>query len=318
MKKDLITIYDLTKEELETVIHKATGLKEMQRQGKSYQPLAGKTLAMIFEKPSTRTRVSFETGMFQLGGHALSLNPQETQLGRGEAIADTARVLSRYVDGIMIRTFAQERVEEMARSATIPVINGLSDLLHPCQILSDIFTMTEKLGRNYGGLKVAYVGDGNNVANSWINGALRLGFDLWLACPAGYEPNAAILARAQAEGSAKIILTRDPKEAVDGAHVINTDVWTSMGQEAERTKRQQAFESYQVNADLLRRARKDVIVMHCLPAHRGEEITDDVMDGPHSVVFEQAENRLHVQKAILTILLTGKGEGKRWNDEKGS
>jgi ornithine carbamoyltransferase len=312
MKKDLVTIYDLTKAEIEAILHKAAGLKEMQRQGKPYQPLAGKTLAMIFEKPSTRTRVSFETGMFQLGGHALSLNPQETQLGRGEAIADTARVLSRYVDGIMIRTFAQERVEEMARFATIPVINGLSDLLHPCQILSDIFTMTEKLGHQYGGLKVAYVGDGNNMANSWINGALRLGFDLWLACPSGYETNAEILSRAQAEGSSRIILTHDPKEAVEGAHVINTDVWASMGQEGERAKRIKAFQGYQVNADLVRRARKDAIVMHCLPAHRGEEITDEVMDGTHSAVFDQAENRLHVQKAILTLLM-GKGQ----NDEKG-
>lgn len=310
MKKDLITIYDVTKAEIEAILQKAAGLKEMQRKGKPYQPLAGKTLAMIFEKPSTRTRVSFETGMFQLGGHALSLNPQETQLGRGEAIADTARVLSRYVDGIMIRTFAQERVEEMARFATIPVINGLSDLLHPCQILSDIFTMTEKLGHQYGGLKVAYVGDGNNVANSWINGALRLGFDLWLACPPGYEPNARILARAQEEGSSRIVLTHAPKEAVEEASVINTDVWTSMGQEGERAKRIKAFQGYQVNADLLRQARKDAIVMHCLPAHRGEEITDEVMDGPHSVVFDQAENRLHVQKAILTLLLTAKGKGK--------
>jgi len=306
MKKDLLTIYDLTKAEIEAILQKAAELKEMQRKGKPYQPLAGKTLAMIFEKPSTRTRVSFEVGMFQLGGHALSLNPQETQLGRGEAIADTARVLSRYVDGIMIRTFAQERVEEMARCATIPVINGLSDLLHPCQILSDIFTMTEKLGHQYGGLKIAYVGDGNNVANSWINGALRLGFDLWLACPPGYEPDAEILSRAQAEGSSKIILTHDPKEAVEEAHVINTDVWASMGQEGERAKRIKAFQGYQVNADLVRQARKDVLVMHCLPAHRGEEITDEVMDGPHSVVFDQAENRLHVQKAILTLLM-GKG-----------
>jgi len=306
MKKDLITIYDLTKAEIEAILQKAAGLKEMQRQGKPYQPLAGKTLAMIFEKPSTRTRVSFEVGMFQLGGHALSLNPQETQLGRGEAIADTARVLSRYVDGIMIRTFAQERVEEMARFATIPVINGLSDLLHPCQILSDIFTMTEKLGHQYGGLKIAYVGDGNNVANSWINGALRLGFDLWLACPPGYEPNARILARAQEEGSSRIVLTHAPKEAVEEASVINTDVWASMGQEGERAERIKAFQGYQVNADLLRQARKDAIVMHCLPAHRGEEITDEVMDGTHSVVFDQAENRLHVQKAILTLLM-GKG-----------
>jgi ornithine carbamoyltransferase len=313
MKKDLVTIYDLTTAEIEAILQKAAGLKEMLRKGKPYQPLAGKTLAMIFEKPSTRTRVSFETGMFQLGGHALSLNPQETQLGRGEAIADTARVLSRYVDGIMIRTFAQERVEEMARCATVPVINGLSDLLHPCQILSDIFTMTEKLGHQYGGLKVAYVGDGNNVANSWINGALRLGFDLWLACPPGYEPDAQILSRAQAEGSSRIVLTQDPKEAVEEAHVINTDVWASMGQEGERAKRQKAFQGYQVNADILRRARKEVIVMHCLPAHRGEEITDEVMDGPHSAVFEQAENRLHVQKAILTLLM-GKGN----KHEKGS
>ncbi len=312
MKKDLLTIYDLTKAEIEAILQKAARLKEMLRQGKPYQPLAGKTLAMIFEKPSTRTRVSFETGMFQLGGHALSLNPQETQLGRGEAIADTARVLSRYVDGIMIRTFAQERVEEMARFATIPVINGLSDLLHPCQILSDIFTIREKLG-TYNGLKVAYVGDGNNVANSWINGALRLGFDLWLACPPGHEPNAEILSRAQAEGSSKIILTHDPKAAVEKAHVINTDVWASMGQEGERGKRQKTFQGYQVNADLLRQARKDAIVMHCLPAHRGEEITDEVMDGPHSAVFDQAENRLHVQKAILTLLM-----GKGRNDEKGS
>ncbi len=312
MKKDLLSIYDLTKAEIEAILHKAAGLKEMLRQGTPYRPLAGKTLAMIFEKPSTRTRVSFETGMFQLGGHALSLNPQETQLGRGEAIADTARVLSRYVDGIMIRTFAQERVEEMARCATIPVINGLSDLLHPCQILSDIFTIREKLG-GYIGLKVAYVGDGNNVANSWINGALRLGFDLWLACPRGYEPDAQILSRAQAEGSSRIILTHDPKEAVEEAHVINTDVWASMGQERERAKRIKAFQGYQVNADLLRQARKDAIVMHCLPAHRGEEITDEVMDGTHSVVFDQAENRLHVQKAILTLLM-----GKGANDEKGS
>lgn len=312
MKKDLITIYDLTKAEIEVILQKAAGLKEMQRQGKTYRPLAGKTLAMIFEKPSTRTRVSFETGMFQLGGHALSLNPHETQLGRGEAIADTARVLSRYVDGIMIRTFAQERVEEMARCATIPVINGLSDLLHPCQILSDIFTMTEKLGHEYNRLKVAYVGDGNNVANSWINGALRLGFDLWLACPPGYEPDAEILSRAQAEGSARIVLTHDPKEAAEKAHVINTDVWTSMGQEGERAKRIKAFQGYQVNADLVRLGKKDVLVMHCLPAHRGEEITDEVMDGPHSVLFDQAENRLHVQKAILTLLM-----GKGANDEKG-
>jgi ornithine carbamoyltransferase len=291
MKKDLISIYDLTREEIETIFQKVRELKEMHRQ--------------VFEKPSTRTRVSFEVGMYQLGGHALFLTPQDTHLARGEAVADTARVLSRYADGIMIRTFAQKRVEDMARFASIPVINGLSDQLHPCQILSDIFTIGE-YRRGYDGLKVAYVGDGNNVANSWINGALRLGFDLWLACPPGYEPDEQILSRAQGEGSSRIILTHDPKEAVEGAHVINTDVWASMGQEGEREERMRVCQNYQVNTELIQGAQADVIVMHCLPAHRGEEITDEVMDGPHSVVFDQAENRLHVQKAIL-ILLMGKG-----------
>ena len=303
MKKDFISIYDLTRAEIEAILHKAGEIKGMHRQGAAYRPLAGKTLAMIFEKPSTRTRVSFEVGMYQLGGHALSLNPQESQLGRGEPIADTARVLARYVDGIMIRTFAHARVEEMARFASIPVINGLSDLLHPCQILSDIFTITEKRGDDYRGLKVAYVGDGNNVANSWINGAVRLGFQLSLACPPGYGPDAQILARAQAEGGSRIILTHDPQEAVEQAHVINTDVWASMGQEKEQAKRRKAFQGYQVNADLLSRARPDCLVMHCLPAHREEEITNEVLEGPQSVVFDQAENRLHVQKAILTLLL---------------
>jgi ornithine carbamoyltransferase len=302
MKKDLLSIYDLTAKEIEQIFQKARELKEMHRQGVLHRPLEGRTLAMVFEKPSTRTRVSFEAGMYQLGGHALFLNPQDTQLGRGEAIADTTRVLSRYVDGIMIRTFAQERVEEMARSASVPVINGLTDLLHPCQILSDCFTIWEKRGA-YRNLKVAYVGDGNNVANSWINGAVRLGFDLWLACPKHYEPNEQILSRAVEESSSSIILTHDPHEAVAGAHVVNTDVWASMGQEEEREKRIKAFQGYQVNAELLRGAQRDVLVMHCLPAHRGEEITDEVMDGLHAIVFDQAENRLHVQKAVLTLLM---------------
>ena len=302
MKKDLLSVYDLTVEDIETILKKAGELKKMHQQGTSYHPLEGKTLAMVFEKPSTRTRVSFEAGMYQLGGHALFLNPQDTQLGRGEVIADTTRVLSRYVDGIMIRTFAQERVEEIARFASVPVINGLTDLLHPCQILSDIFTIWEKRG-GYHGLKVAYVGDGNNVANSWINGALRLGFDLWLACPKKYEPDQKILSRAVKESSSKIIFTHQPQEAVEGAHVVNTDVWTSMGQEDKLNGRIKTFQRYQVNADLLRWAQEDVLVLHCLPAHRGEEITDEVMDGPHSAVFDQAENRLHVQKAILTLLM---------------
>ncbi len=311
MKRDLLSIYDLTSEEIEVILQKAGEIKEMHLKGKHYRPLEGKSLAMIFEKPSTRTRVSFEVGMYQLGGNAFFLNPQDTQLGRGETIADTARVLSRYVDGIMIRTFAQERVQDMARFASVPVINGLSDLLHPCQILSDIFTIWEKRGE-YRGLKVAYVGDGNNVANSWINGALRLGFDLWLACPPGYESDQEILSRAIQEASSKIVLTHNLKEAVEGAHVISTDVWASMGQEEKRQDRIKALRAYQVNADLLLLAREDILVMHCLPAHRGEEITDEVMNGPHSIVFDQAENRLHVQKAILTLLM-GKGEedGKR-------
>jgi ornithine carbamoyltransferase len=310
MKKDLLSIYDLTAEEIETILQQTGELKRMHQQGISHHPLEGKTLAMVFEKPSTRTRVSFEVGMYQLGGHALFLNPQDTQLGRGEALADTARVLSRYVEGIMIRTFSQERVEEMARFASVPVINGLTDLLHPCQILSDCFTIWEKRGA-YRGLKVAYIGDGNNVANSWINGAVRLGFDLWLACPQQYEPDQAILSRAVEESSSQIILTHDPKAAAEGAHVINTDVWTSMGQEGEREGRIKALQGYQVNADLLRGAREDVLVMHCLPAHRGEEIADEVMDGSHAVVFDQAENRLHVQKAILTLLMEKeRGNGK--------
>jgi ornithine carbamoyltransferase len=312
MKKDLLSIYDLTAEEIEAILKKAGELKRMHQQGIPYRPLEGKTLAMVFEKPSTRTRVSFEVGMYQLGGHGLFLNPQDTQLGRGEALADTARVLSRYVEGIMIRTFAQERVVEMARFASVPVINGLTDLLHPCQILSDCFTIWEKRGE-YRRLKVAYIGDGNNVANSWINGALRLGFDLWLACPKGYEPDEGIISRAVEESSSKIILTHDPKEAAEGAHVINTDVWASMGQEGEREGRIKAFQGFQVNTGLLRWAREDVLVMHCLPAHRGEEIADEVMDGPHAVVFDQAENRLHVQKAILTLLM-----GKERDNGKGN
>lgn len=300
MKRDFVSLYDLSKEELEALLERAKELKGKQERGEVWRPLEGKTLAMVFEKPSTRTRVSFEVGMYQLGGHALYLGSQETQLGRGETIADTARVLSRYVDGIMIRTFAHRRVEELAQFATVPVINGLSDLLHPCQILSDVFTIWEKLGR-IEGVKVAYVGDGNNVANSWINGALRLGLQLRIACPRGYEPDGGILERAQREG-ARVLLTHDPKEAVRGAEVLYTDVWASMGQEAEREERLRAFRPYQLNRTLLREA-PEALVMHCLPAHRGEEITDEVMDGPQSVVFDQSENRLHVQKAILEWLM---------------
>jgi ornithine carbamoyltransferase len=257
---------------------------------------------MIFDKSSTRTRISFEVGMYQLGGIALFLSNRDTQLGRGEIIADSARIMSRYLNGIMIRTFSQASVEEFARYATIPVINGLTDLLHPCQLLSDLFTITEKRG-GYEGLKIAYVGDGNNMANSWINAAAKLPFHLDLACPEGYDPDSAILERGIAEAPAGVALCRDPVEAVRDADVIYTDVWVSMGQEAERAERLKRFEGYQVNQALLDRSKKDVIVMHCLPAHRGEEISTEVIDGPRSVVIDEAENRLHVQKAIMEILM---------------
>jgi ornithine carbamoyltransferase len=260
------------------------------------KPLTGKSLAMIFMKSSTRTRVSFEVGTWQLGGHALFLSPRDVQLGRGEPVADTARVLSRYVDGIMIRTFAHSEVEELAKYADVPVINGLTDLLHPCQILADILTIRQHLG-SIDGRKVAWVGDGNNMANSWINAAYRLGFDLTLACPEGYDPDAAILKRAQS--AAKVRVVRDPAEAVEGADVVNTDVWASMGQEEEQAIREKAFKGYMVDESLMSRAQQDAIFMHCLPAHRGEEVSAEVIDGPQSVVWDEAENRLHVQKAIM-------------------
>jgi ornithine carbamoyltransferase len=280
----------------------AAVLKAKQKEGVSYAPLKGKTLGLIFEKASTRTRVSFEVGMYQLGGYALFLDFKDMQLSRGETVPDTARVFSRYVDGVMARTFSHETIEELARHATIPVINGLSDLLHPCQILSDIFTVTEKMGR-YGGLKVAYVGDGNNVANSWINCAARLNFHLSLACPEGYGPDPSLLERARKESAMEIQLVHDPYQAVSGADVIYTDVWASMGKEDEHADRLRDFRDYQVNSRLVKAAKAGVLVMHCLPAHRGEEITDEVMDGDHSIVWDQAENRLHVQKAILEWLM---------------
>jgi ornithine carbamoyltransferase len=257
---------------------------------------------MIFMKSSTRTRVSFEVGTFQLGGHALFLSPRDVQLGRGEPVADTARVLSRYVDGIMIRTYAHAEVEELARHATVPVINGLTDLLHPCQVLADVLTVRQHLG-TIDGRKVAWVGDGNNMANSWLNAAATLGFELALACPEGYDPDPAILARAQA--ATRVSLVRDPREAVDGAHVVNTDVWASMGQEEEQGQRMRAFAGYQVDAALMARAAPDAIFLHCLPAHRGEEVGAEVIDGPQSRVWDEAENRLHAQKAVMAALIGG-------------
>jgi ornithine carbamoyltransferase len=297
--RDFLAIPDFSREELLALF----GLAERMRSGAyTKKPLAGKTLAMIFMKASTRTRVSFEVGTYQLGGHALFLSPRDVQLGRGEPIADTARVLSRYVDGIMIRTFAHQDVEELARFAEVPVINGLTDMLHPCQILADLLTVRQHLG-TFEGKKVAWIGDGNNMANSWINAAYRLGFELSLACPVGYEPADHLLERAK--GHAKITLTRDPKEAAAGAHVVNTDVWASMGQEDEQKTREKDFAGYCVDAALMQRADKDAIFLHCLPAHRGEEVSAAVIDGPQSRVWDEAENRLHIQKAIMAVLMGG-------------
>jgi ornithine carbamoyltransferase len=301
MKRDLLTILDLNREEIEALLERARELKAWQRQGRAFAPLTGKTLAMIFDKPSTRTRVSFEAGMAQLGGAAIYLAPGQTHLARNEPIADTARVLSRYVSGLVIRTYSQETAAELARHAQIPVINGLTDSHHPCQVLSDLMTIQERFD-DLEGLKVAWVGDGNNMANSWITAALRLDFILYLACPKGYEPDAGLLQEAQKSGC-RVYLTQDPKDAVQDVHVINTDVWASMGQEKEAAARREIFSPYQVNAKLLKRARADAKVLHCLPAHRGEEITDEVLEGPQSAVWDQAENRLHFQKALLEWLL---------------
>ena len=304
MKRDFLSFKDWSRDDLDSILKRAIELKDMQRKGVVYHPLAGKTLAMIFEKSSTRTRVSFEVGMFQLGGHAIFMSPRETQIGRGEPVKDTARVLSRYVNGIMIRTFSQEVVEELAGYATVPVINGLTDLLHPCQIMADLLTVIEKKG-TYEGLKMAWIGDGNNMANSWIESAGKLGFDLTLACPKGYTPDPLILADAHKITTGKIRLTSDPFEAAKDGDVINTDVWASMGQEEEKKQREVAFKGYQVNTELMKVAQKDAIILHCLPAHRGEEITEEVIEGPNSMVWDQAENRLHVQKAIMEKLMGG-------------
>ncbi len=300
-KKDFLEIGDLEGLQLGRVLDIAAKLKAGEY---GEQPLAGQTLAMIFTKSSTRTRVSFEVGMFQLGGHALFLSSRDIQLGRGEPIKDTARVLSGYVNGIMIRTSGHGDVQQLAEHASIPVINGLTDLLHPCQVLSDLLTVREYLG-SWEGRVVAWIGDGNNMANSWLNAAALLGFELRLACPEGFEPDRAIFERASA--AARVSITEDPDEAVEGAHVINTDVWASMGQEEEADARTLAFKGYAVDADLMAKAANDAIFLHCLPAHRGEEVTDEVIEGPRSRVFQQAENRLHAQKALLVELMAGGG-----------
>jgi len=301
MKKDLLRVADLNREEIEDLLNLARELKAKQKGGQRVTPLLGKTLGLIFEKSSTRTRVSFEVGTYQLGGQSLFLSSKDLQLGRGETIPDTARVLSRYLDGLVIRTFGHEIVEEMARHAAIPIINGLTDQHHPCQVLADLLTIQEKRQRLHG-LKISYVGDGNNMANSWLEGAAKLGLHLTLACPSGYEPDSETCQEAlkeAAKSGAKIEVTHEPQKAAAGADVLYTDVWASMGQEQEHQKRLSAFQGFQLNQSLLRLAKPEVLVMHCLPAHRGEEITDEVLDGPHSIVWDQAENRLHLQKAIL-------------------
>jgi len=297
MHRDFLAIPDFSAHELGDLFQLADAMRSGAYVGR---PLAGKSLAMIFMKSSTRTRVSFEVGTWQLGGHALFLSPRDIQLGRGEPIADTARVLSRYVDGIMIRTFSHGEVEELAKYAEVPVINGLTDLLHPCQVMADLLTVRQHLG-GWDGKRIAWIGDGNNMANSWINAAYRLGFDLALACPEGYDPDPTILARAQTTAMVKVV--RDPAEAVEGADVVNTDVWASMGQEEEQERRARAFAGFTVTSRLMAKAKRSAIFLHCLPAHRGEEVAADVIDGPQSRVWDEAENRLHVQKAIMATLM---------------
>ena len=297
--RDFLTIADYSKAELDALFDLAARMK---RGRYTKRPLAGKALAMIFTKASTRTRVSFEVGAWQLGAHSLFLSPRDVQLGRGEPIADTARVLSRMCDGIMIRTFAQSDVEEFALAADIPVINGLTDAHHPCQIMADLLTVRESLG-TYEGKRIAWIGAGNNMANSWLEAAAQLGFELRLACPDGYDPDAQTLARAKKR--TKVLLTRDPREAAEGAHVVNTDVWASMGQEEEQKIREKAFAGYIVDDHLMARAAKDAVFLHCLPAHRGEEVAASVIDGKQSRVWDEAENRLHVQKAIMAALMGG-------------
>jgi ornithine carbamoyltransferase len=296
--RHFLSIADYTRAELYEILDLAARMK---RGEYAEKPLAGKTLAMIFTKSSTRTRVSFEVGAYQLGGQPIFLSSRDIQLGRGEPIRDTARVLSRYVHGIMIRTFQQSDLDELAEFGAVPVINGLTDLLHPCQIMADMMTIRENLGGDLSGVKVAWVGDGNNMANSWLNAAYRMGFELRLAFPEGYAPDAAILERAR--GATNVVVTHDPREAVAGADVVNTDVWASMGQEEEQEKRANDFAGYCVDEAMMETASSRAIFLHCLPAHRGEEVTEGVLEGSRSRVWDEAENRLHAQKAIMARLL---------------
>lgn len=303
--KSLISIADLSVEEIYEIFDVSKSLKEKLFTGEPHRLLEGKTLGMIFAKPSTRTRVSFEVGIYQLGGIGLYLGPNDLQLKRGESISDTAKVLSRYLDGIMIRTFNHQDVVDLARFGTIPVINGLTDLLHPCQVLADLFTVLEKR-RVLKGLKLAYVGDGNNMAHSLLNGCSKVGMDISIASPKGYKPNEEIVNKAKEFADymgSKIEIVDDPKVAVKDADVIYTDVWASMGQEAEAKERHQKFDGFQVNDKMVKLAKDDYLFMHCLPAHRGEEVTDEICDSPNSIIFDEAENRLHVQKAVMALVM---------------
>lgn len=303
--KDLLSIHDLTLEEVNQIFEVSKTLKEKQYIGESHRVLEGKTLGMIFTKPSTRTRISFETGIYQLGGIGMYFGPNDLQLGRSESISDTAKVLSRYLDGIMIRTFAHQDVIDLAEGASIPVINGLTDLLHPCQVLADLFTILEKKGK-LKGLKLAYIGDGNNMAHSLLNGCSKVGMHISIASPSGYKPNAEIVKNAKKNAAymgSKVEILDDPVKAVTNADVVYTDVWASMGQETEAAERRKKFMRYQVNPKLVKNAKDDYLFMHCLPAHRGDEVVNDVADSPNSIIFDEAENRLHVQKAIMALVM---------------
>jgi ornithine carbamoyltransferase len=302
LKKDILTLMDLTREDFDVLFERAIELKKRHKKGIADKLLAGKTLGLIFDKPSTRTRISFEAAMVQLGGTPIFISAKDTQIARKEPIRDTARVLSRYLDGLAIRTFSQDWLVEFAEFSDIPIINALTDLFHPCQVLSDIMTVIEIKG-DYKDIRIAWVGDGNNVAHSWLNAAAVLDLNLVLACPDDYPPRKEVMEEALEKGVGKIGITSNPVEAVKNADVIYTDVWASMGQESEQGKRKHAFEAFQVNQALLNNAAKDVIVMHCLPAHRGEEISENVLEGPKSVVWDQAENKLHMHKAILDVLI---------------
>ena len=302
MTRHLLALKDFSGEELSAYLSLALRMKKESKEGKRHLDLAGKTVALVFEKPSTRTRVSFEAAMYGLGGQVIYLSSRDTQLARNEPLKDMARVMARYVDGLVVRTYGQEIVDELARYSTVPVINALTDKHHPCQVLSDIMTVFEQKGQ-IADLHVAWVGDGNNMANSWIEAAGKLGFSLTLACPEGYDPDPDVLKMAQAQATRPITVVRDPVEAVRDADVVNTDVWASMGQEKEERQRMKVFAPYQVNRTLMSKAKGDAIVLHCLPAHRDEEISEEVLEGPQCVAFDQAENKMHIHKAILAVHL---------------